>query len=195
LLLSAAGITGIAGLFLPFTSGVSPFLAAHTETVWPLGVPFFLSIFIVAAATRWIISDLFTKVEKAIAYFIGAAATIVILSGYYTNGGWPSKYSDFRDWIVFAIPLVIILSGSFLMFLNSKNRESRAINPLIALQVVYLANSLMCLVAFWPVSMFIDGWNIGAYFCLAASVVYSVQIFLFMTQKNEISDLSEVSVD
>jgi len=191
--LAVAGFFGIVGLFLPFSYNTSPMQALLMKEVWPLGVPFFLSVFISAAAIRWIISGSFSKVEKTIAYFVGAAAAGVTLSFIFNGDSWPS---NFQEWLAFPIPIVVFLSGAYLVFRNFRKQVSRETNPLIAMQVAYLANCLFCLVSFWynGNNFFSGGWQIGAYFCLAASIVYLIQIVLFSGQKNEIPDQVEVTV-
>ena len=192
LLLAVAGMAGIAGLFLPFYWDVSPMKALFDKSLWRLAAPALLSVLVTAATTRWIISGSFSKAEKAIAYFVSVVSAGVTLSFLFNDNMWAS---DFQKWITFAIPLVVLLSGACLVLRKSRKRVSRETNPLIAMQVAYLANYLMCLVMFWPSgSDFLSGgWQIGAYFCLAASIVYMIQIALFLTQKNEIPDQTEVS--
>jgi hypothetical protein len=193
LILAVAGATGIAGLFLPFSWGISPIKAVLDENILQLAAPAFLSVFVTAATIRWIISGSYSKAEKAITYFVAVAAAGVTLSIYFKDGWWTY---DFQGWFAFAIPIVVMLAGSYLVLMNSKMQVSKETNPLIAMQVAYLANCLMCLTLFWPNrSNFLSGdWEIGAYFCLVASIVYSIQIALFLTQKNEIADMTEVSV-
>ncbi|MEI8114574.1 MAG: hypothetical protein WCI54_13140 [Bacteroidia bacterium] len=193
LFLAVAGTSGIAGLFLPFSWNTSPMKAVLDENVFQLAVPSFLSVFITAATIRWIISVSFSKAEKAIAYFVGLAAAGVTLSIYFKDGWW--SY-DFQGWLAFATPIVVMIAGSYLMLMNSKMQFSKKTNPLIAMQVPYLANCLMCLVMFLPNSAdWLSGyWQIGAYFCLAASIVYMIQIALFLTQKDEISGKPITSV-
>ncbi len=193
LFLAVAGTSGIAGLFLPFSWNTSPIKAVLDENVFQLAAPAFLSLFITAATIRWIISGAFSKAEKAIAYLVGLAAAVVTLTIYLEDGWW--SY-DFQGWSAFAIPIVVMIAGSYIMLINSKMQFSKKTNPLIAMQVPYLANCLMCLVMFLPNSGdWLSGdWQVGAYFCLVNSIVYMVQIALFLTQKNEIAEQSTASV-
>src|SRR5437899_1510990 len=53
LLLTVVGITGIVGLFLPFTWGKSPVDAVSDKELWRLALPFFLAVLASAASIRW----------------------------------------------------------------------------------------------------------------------------------------------
>lgn len=193
LFLAFAGTTGIVGLFLPFSYDTSPILALLNAYVWQLGFPFFLSIFIIAATIRWIITGALLKVEKVIAYFVSVVAIVVTLSFIFNGEMWPS---NFQEWLSVLISIAVLLSGAFLVYRNSKKRTTKVSNPLIAMQTAYLTNCMFCLVSFWPNGheFFSGGLQIGAYFCLAASIVYIVQIALFLTQRNENSIEAEVTV-
>jgi hypothetical protein len=184
LLLAIVGTTGIAGLFLPFSFNYSPVKAVSDEYIWRLATPFFLSILVTIYNIRRIISVSFPVAGKAIAYFISAATAGVTLSIYFTGD---VGASDFQEWLAFIIPLIVLLSGAYLVITRSKKRNSKEYSPIIAIQVAYLANCLMCLVAFWPngQGIFRGGWQIGAYFALATAVVYLLQIRLFLVQDRE----------
>jgi hypothetical protein len=192
LLLAVAGMTGIAGLFLPFYWDVSPMKALFDKSLWQLAAPALLSVLITVANIRWIISSTFSKAEKVIAFIISLAAAVITLSILYNGNMWPFH---FRESFIFLIPQLVLLSGAFFVLRKHKKQVLWETNPLIALQVPYIANCWFCLAMFWPSgSGFLSGdWEIGAYFCLAASIVYLIQIVLFLTQKNEISDQAEVS--
>ncbi len=194
LFLAVAGMTGIVGLFLPFSWSTSPLKAVSENNLWQIATPAFLSVFITGASIRWLISGSFSKAEKAIAYILSVLSTCVTLLFIFSGGIWPS---DVQEWLAYTIPFVVILSGSYLMFKNSGKQVLKETNPLIAMQLAYLANCLFCLVSFWPPEVDkygLGGWQIGAYFCLAASIIYLIQIALFLMQKNETAYLAEVSV-
>jgi hypothetical protein len=149
------------------------------KALFRLAAPFFLSVLVFGAATRWIISGSFSGAEKAIAYFVSAATACVTISIPFTNDEWPSY---FEEWLAALISVVVLLPGAYLVITKSKKRTSREFSPVIAIQVAYLANCLMCLVAFWA------NWEVGAYFALSTAAVYLFQIALFSAQKNEVSD-------
>jgi hypothetical protein len=185
LFLTVAGTTGIAGLFLPFTFDYSPVESVSDENIWRLAAPFFLSVLITIYSVLRIVPVSFPVAGKVFAYIISAATAGLTLSIYFTGD---VGASEFQEWLALIIPLVVLISGTCLVIVKSKKQTSREYNPLIAIQVAYLANCLMCLVAFWPSGqgIFKGGWQIGAYFALTTAVVYLLQIALFLTQKDSI---------
>ncbi len=188
LLLAIVGTTGIAGLFLPFSWYTSPLKAVFYNDLWQLAAPAFLSVLITGAYTRWLISGSFSRAEKSIAYFLSAAMVGVSFSFYFNKNVWPL---EFQGWVALIISIVVLIFGAYYLFKTFKKRVSNQCSILIAMQVAYLANCLMCLALFWPPKVDnygLGGWNVGAYFCLMASFVYLIQIALFFTQKNEITD-------
>ena len=193
LLLAVLGTTGIAGLFFSFTMEVSPMNAILEKDLWRLAAPFFLAVFVTVASIRRIFSVSFSKVEKVIAYIAGLLAAGVTVSFIFNSDMWPS---GLQEWLTFAIPIVVLISGIFLVLINSRKQVSRETNHLIAMQVAYIANCLMCLFMFWPNGgdFFPGGWQVGAYFCLATSIVYLIQITLFLAQKDEIAEQIKDSV-
>ncbi len=186
-ILAVTGISGIIGLFLPFSWSTSP-LEALIGDAWQIASPAFLSVFITFATIRFVISGSLFKVEKLIAYIVGLMAAGVTLSVIFSGNMWPT---NFQELLAYVIPIVMLLLGAYLVLGKSKKGLSKEHNPLIAMQMTYLANCLMCLIAFWPPKVGewgLGGWQIGAYFCLVASVVYLIQIALFLLQRNEISE-------
>jgi len=188
--LSIAGLTGIAVLFLPFTFDISPLTALQEQSYWKIAAPAFLAVFISFAAVRWIISGSFSKAEVVIAYIVSTASAFETLSFLYQiiRETWPPSEFEVTLIFVIVIPLLVLLSGSWLVISKLKHKISRDYCPIIALQVAYLADCLMCLILFCPFfDDFFTGWQIGAWFSIATAVIYLVQIYLYSTQKDELS--------
>jgi hypothetical protein len=187
LLLAIAGLTGIASLFLPFTMSVSPMQALLEKDFWKLAAPFFLSVLISIASLRWIIMGSFSRTWKTIAYIFGTWSSCITISFFFTAG---ASTSEFMEWIALAVAVAVLLSGSWLVISKLRKQTAGGYCPLIALQVAYLANCLMCLVLFRPESssMFGFSWQVGAWFSLATVVIYLLQIYLFTMQSKEPSE-------
>src|ERR1700740_185044 len=146
LLLPLLGMLGTIALFLPFTSGNSPAHAAFDKDLWRLALPFFLSILASAASLRWILSGSLSLPERAIAYLASAAASVMTLSVYLRLGGLPTSAKEWvSSWI---LPLATMFLGLCLLIRNSLTGRSREFTPVMALQVPYIANAVMCLILF-----------------------------------------------
>jgi hypothetical protein len=169
LLLTLLAMAGIAGLFLPFTSGVSPAMAAPVSGVWRLAVPFFLSVLASAASIRWIVSGSLSRAESAIAYVASAAMAGVIVSMWFALG---DESQSIRDWVAVVSPGPILALGIYFLIQNSKTGPSRNFNAVMAIEVAYLANAVRCLIAFF------GEWQVGAYCALVTAVTFVLQIIL-----------------
>jgi len=170
LLLTMSGIAGIAAVYLPFTYDISPMIAAPTE-LWVLALPFFLSIPVFAASIRWILSGSLSLPERIVAYALSAASTGATLSLFWPDSD-PGFDSD--EWIAMAIPIVVLLSGVFLLIRDRRARRLGSFRPVMTLQVAYLANAILCLYAYFEDG----GWQMGAYCVLLTVIAYIVQIRL-----------------
>ena len=169
LLLTVVGMAGIAGLFLPFTSGTSPVDAASDKNFWRLAIPFFLAVLASAASIRWVISGSFSGRERAIAYVVSASMAGVTLSQWFPFEGAPAAI---QEWLALVSPGPILALGVYLLIRNSRMGPSRNFNPVMAIQVAYLANAVLCLI------MFFRYWQVGAYCVLLAAVTFVLQIIL-----------------
>jgi phosphatidylserine synthase len=105
-------------------------------------------------------------VESAAGYTAAAAVACVTLS-LYVSGITPS---GFRDWASLAAGLVTFAAGGFVVVKNWRMGVPHALNCLVSMQVAYLANSLLCLVAF------LGEWQVGAYLTLLTALVYVAEI-------------------
>jgi len=187
LFLAIAGLTGVVSLFIPFTWDVSPMKALLDKDFWKLAAPFFLTILISIASFRWLITGSFSRGWQTIGYFISAVSAIITISFFFTGGASPS---EFMEWIALAVAVVVLLAGSWLVIAKSRKQIAEGYCPLIALQVAYLANCLMCLVLFRPEynSLFGYSWQIGAWLSLATAMIYMFQIYLFTTHRGKTSE-------
>lgn len=175
--LAAGGLTGIVALFLPFTEGVSPVDAALSY-FWKIATPFFLSILISGASIRWAVSRSLSRVERWVAYMLSCASAFATLFFVFLSlNWWPSNA---QDWVSRALPVPVLALGAFAVIRNARFGMLPDLSAVMAMQVAYLANSLLCLVGFW--GDWGGGWQIGAYFVLVASVIYLVQIVLISIQ-------------
>jgi len=167
LLLTIVGMTGIVGLFLPFTFGTSPVDAVSDKELWRLALPFFLAVLASAASIRWVISGSFSGAERAIAYVVSASMAGVTLSLWF-----PDRPVTMQDRLAFVSPVPILALGFYFLIRNSRMEPSREFNPVMAIQIAYLANAVLCLIAFF------GGWELGAYCALVAALAFVLQIVL-----------------
>jgi hypothetical protein len=176
-LLTVVGMTGIAGLFLPFTWGKSPVDAVSHKELWRLALPFFLAVLASAASIRWVISGSFSRLERAIAYVVSGLMVGVTLSLWLPFGP-----STLREWLAIVSPESIIALGGYFLIRNSRTRPSRQFNPVMAIQVSYLAHSVLCLIGFLGL------WELGAYCVLVAALAFLLQIILVSAQPGRLLD-------
>ena len=174
LLLTVVGMTGLVALSLPFAYDYSPIGAVFKEGLWPFALPFFLSILVSAASVRWIISGSFSRAEQIIAYALSTAMAGVTLSVYLNSDGWPSNV---QEWLSMIIPIAILLFGVYAIIRNVSVGRCKKFSPVMALQVAYLGNAVLCLVEFF------GKWQAGAYCILGVTVVYLLQIILVQTDR------------
>jgi len=174
LLLTVVGMTGIVALSLPFAYDYSPIEAVFKKGLWPFALPFFLSILASAASVRWIISDSFSRPEQVIAYVLSASTAGVTLSLYVNSDGWPSNV---QEWLSMIIPIAILLFGVYGIIRNVSVGRYKKFSPVMALQVAYLANAVLCLIEFFGM------WQAGAYCVLVVTLVYLFQIILVQKER------------
>ena len=169
LLLTVVGMAGIAGLFLPFTFSTSPADAVSNKELWRLALPFFLAVLASAASIRWVISGSFSGSERAIAYAASALMVGVTLSLWVPFKDGPA---NIQEWLAFVSPVPILALGIHFLIRNSRMGPSRKFNPMIAFQITYIANAVLCLIAFF------GNWQLGAYCVLVAALAFVLQIVL-----------------
>jgi hypothetical protein len=179
LTLTLLGATaGIAALFLPFTSNYSPLDAALEDApLWMVAIPFFLSVFVAAGSMRWLFRGALTPVDRAIAWCASVAVagvTLYFIVALLVMEGAPT---DLQGWLLIVMVLTVLAIGAWAVSRSSKNASSSAYSPVMALQVAYLGNAVMCL------RMFFGEWQIGAWCALVAALAYMVQIVMVSTTR------------
>ena len=179
LLLTVSGTAGIAALFLPFTWDISPTEAVVLRELFLLAIPSFLSVLVSAAYVRWMISGLLSRPERAIAYVASSmmafSTLYYIISGMLRGFDWLKPF-DVRDWLIVVIPVLTLLSGVYFVIKKLRNKGPKEVSAIMAMQIAYLSNALLCLIGFFGV------WEIGAYFVVVTSIVYLLQIVLALVK-------------
>jgi hypothetical protein len=210
--LTALGlVTGIAVIFLPFGSiflkpfvvweiGVTDSLAEVAAIRYESSLEFFLGLLMFMPPL----------VPLLLAVPISAGYLRWLTTGGLAPWAWRTDYTlavltgaavvSWFGWIVFLgmlsyakqalAPICILASlglGGWVVMRNRRAGLPHALNALIALQVVYVADALGLLVIFIPDSKLGDSirWRIGALFALLTVVVYVVQIVLGSLRKGE----------
>jgi hypothetical protein len=158
--ITAFGLIGMVTPFFPFTYDVSPLRAVEAVGnsrdfgLFLLGSPFFLAILVSIASIRLMVLGKCSRSELAIAYYstiIMACATL-----FFTIGTLSAPPSTLHDWFSVAFPWATIALGSAIVVRSWLMCVSSGLIAVIAMQLVYVANALICLVSFWP------SWQIGA---------------------------------
>jgi O-antigen ligase len=67
---------------------------------------------------------------------------------------------------------LILALGVYFLIRNSRMGPSRNFNPVMAIQVAYLANAVPCLIGSF------QDWGVGAYCILVAAIAFVLQIVL-----------------
>jgi hypothetical protein len=176
LIVAIVGLAGVAAVFLPFTSGISP-LSATFDGLWQFGVPAMLAILVTLGSFRWIVTGRFLRAERLSAYLAAlvAAGCILLLPGVFAvsmltgQGGGATRPSDGIDWFMF--PLLGSLVGAYLLRRNSRTGVPATVNAVAAMQVVYV---IVAILSFAIFGMY--GWQIGAYLIAMTTLAYMAQI-------------------
>lgn len=175
-LLTSAGAAGIAALFVSFTDdlfahGISPIEAVLDESspAWRFAMPLFLAVPALLAAVHWIISGSLTTAERAIAYAVSASMACVTLWLLFIDFGWPASI---QEWLISLSAPSILALGAYALIRNSRLGTRAEFNPIMAIQVAYLAHAVMLLM------IFSGALDLGAWFVLTAVLAYALQIIL-----------------
>ena len=184
-------IPSIALLFLPYTSGVSPWATVSAKDGWLggdflgsyfpplalLGGPFFLSIPILIAQTRVLLKRPFSRGERATYRLLACAALAAGLAwlGFIFSGQGFSK-----DLILWSPIYLIPCAAAVWMMILSARKLSPEAATTVMLRAAWLPNAIWCAIGFWN-----EGWDIGAYLAAFTIVLYTVEITLSMRGKRQ----------
>lgn len=198
LYLVALGVVGIATIFLPFTEDVAPSdvivavgkeifagkltdLDEFSRTLTMLASPFCLAIPITAACAKGLRTGNLSRPAWLIVYgfALAMAGTTLGLVGWTLLENGPRM--PFGDYLVFSMPTSILVLGTGWIIRNWRRGLPHARNAVIAMQVAYVANGVLCLGAFF------GGWQIGAYMTLVTVIVYLAHIALLSVTKSAVA--------
>lgn len=182
--LTLIGITGLAGFFLPFVYDYSPVMVMQDpdfgSTGWRWAAPVLLPLFIFPISIYWLIKGALAKPLQVFSYLISLCMGIMMFSWIWEDNVFQHLVT-LLDWISFLIPHLTILFGLGLLQRNTRYSHSRSYNPILALQLIYLANSLLFLIGFYR-----NQYQIGAYLILVTCIAYFIQILLvWFFRKNQ----------
>jgi hypothetical protein len=186
LYLIIAGGIGIIAIFLPFTFNLSPWAAAlasfrgeiFMNEIWHIALPAFLPVLITIATLRWLIKETLSLSERMIAYVLSATSVCITLSLLLKNG-WPK---EIKDWFIIVIPVIALVFGIFVLLRNRHNTTLTPFLTIIAMQIAYMVNCLLCLTGFF------GGWQIGAYCSLVTVIVYLIQMILVFRNNTTLTE-------
>ncbi len=164
------GLVGLTSLFLPFAEDESPLTVLGDRSlfvsVWRITLPFFLALPVSAYSFRLAIAGAMTRCESALAFAVSMSVACLTLSLCFDLRG----LTGFRDWLSIAVIPVLLLAGLFIMVKNWRGGVIHGMNALVSLQISYLINCVVCLIAFF------GEWQPGAYCALLTTFVYGYQI-------------------
>lgn len=167
-------VPGVMALFLPFTSGVSPYEGVRFSgsffNLALLAAPAFLAVPIAVWHARRLYSNRLSAFEVALAYTLSAAAMVSVLTAIVLS--LPKILSS---WGLLAIALCLGLGGANALLLvgNLRRRLPREAAAEVFLLGGYLPTAVFCLVA-----LGLD--EIGSYVVLTACIAYLVTIILLL---------------
>ena len=185
-------IPSIALLFLPYTSGVSPWWTVSAKDGWLnwdfgplalLGGPFFLSIPILIAQIRVLLKRPCSKGERVTYRLLAGAALaagLAILGKGFRTEGFSKEALLFSS--IWSIPCAAAVWTMFLSARKLRPEESTT----VMLQAAWLPNAIWCAIGFRP-------WQIGAYLAAFTIVLYTVEIALSMRGRRQTLDTRCVS--
>ncbi|MEZ4412896.1 MAG: hypothetical protein R2910_07940 [Gemmatimonadales bacterium] len=180
--LTAAGGLGIVALLLPFTLDTSPYGALTEWGLWRLVLPAFLVAFILPASLRWMTAGTLSGRARSIGYALAAGAAVLILLSYLQLEAWPDGPAQ---WVAVVGPVLILGFGATLLVRTRGPGRLGGYTPIMALQVVYIANAMLALGASFP------DWQVGAYCIVVTIMAYALQIDLVRhTPGSSIADAS-----
>ena len=179
ILLTIAGGAGIAALFLPFCEfifgTISPLDGVTDTAIRRFAAPFFLAAPISVASALWISRGQLLPGLRGIAYAlaaVSAALTLSLVGSALAHG----ENSDIIEiWPAIAV-LAVFAGGLVALLRNALGGTPHELHPVMAMQVAYTANAVLCLLAAAP------GWRIGAYFVVATSLAYTAQFLKVVLQ-------------
>jgi hypothetical protein len=191
----AAGTFGIAALFLPFTSGISPLDALQLSFdlegdgffLFSIAAPTLLALPIAVWQVRRVLARAPCRLEIALAYGLSTLAMlpVVTTSALMLFGAGPGLQATsvaalVVEWCAVVANLVLL----------AKNRRSRRLSPGSVAEVYlllgYVPNALYGLVFFSYWSLVFSprwAWDTGAWWVLASSLACVAQTVLLMRRQ------------
>jgi hypothetical protein len=167
--LMVLGALGLPALFLPFTLNTSPHRALMDWGLWRVTLPAYLVVFILPATKRWLTVGAMSRLARVIGYALAVAAALLIFLSYMHFTAWPENPVQ---WVAAVGPLLILGFGARVLVGNLRPGRPTAYGPILALQVVYIANAMLGLGASFP------DWQVGAYCIVITIMAYALQIDL-----------------
>ncbi len=203
--LVALSAIGIASIFLPLTRKIAPFdlIALNAPSVlagrlpdrygvWLILLvsPFWLAIPITAASVKRLWTGRLSRVAWVTCYGFSlamAGATLGFIGLGVSEKALPKDrpleeylvlFSP-QEYFVLLLPLAILILGAGWVIRNRRRRLLlHALNAVIAMQVAYVANGVLCL------ALFQDDWENGAYITLATIVLYLTHMVLVSSTRS-----------
>lgn len=173
--LTYSGAIGTVAMFLPFTYDVAPIQAVAIKEVWPLALPFLLAPLIFVASWYFLRKGAFSPFWKVAGYSLGGATALLMCSFWLRANSMPGELTE---WLGLLLAVGILLLGGGVVVNRLRRKEPADYAPLLVLQLVYLANCVMCLLLLWPQPMgFLSHqWQAGAGCSIVTALIYLLQM-------------------
>jgi hypothetical protein len=142
-------------------------LAEGLGRLWKFGAPLFVSVLILAVSLRWIVTGRSSRREHVCVLLLGGIAVSGLPFCYVEYAILPSS---FAEWFLVLSPAVLLAAGTYLLYRNRRAGVPASLTPIGALEVVFTATAAYGLIGFRV------SWQIGAYFVLAAALVYAIHL-------------------
>ena len=178
--LLAVGLVGVATIFLPFTSGDSPWdvISGRIDFGFEfilLAAPTLLAIPISVSSLVLLIKGSVRRSLWIAVYALAIAAAISTLFFWTSGLLHDDPPSDAEGWlgaISFLLLVAALLTfGVGLVIRNARHGVPNSANAIVAAQAAYVVNTGFALYLFVPGS-FLGHWDVGAYFAIVTIVVY-----------------------
>ena len=161
-------VMGLAGIFLPFTGGFSPFTALKEFLAPTLAGAAFISPLITVLALRLLTRGSLTWLERGLAWLGSVSFLAFYCWGWYVSlavSNDPSglSWGGAATAIILFLPLLLLFFGCWMTVRAARHQGLRTFAPILALRTMYVVNATFALSALF------GSWQIGAWAILVAA--------------------------
>jgi hypothetical protein len=172
-----AALLGLAGIFLPFAYGISPWSALFPLTFPSVPSAALMSPLITVLAIRFAAKGSLGPVASAIAWAVAAWFLAGWGWGWYSDlspsgGGSGLSLNSMSSVVTFCLPWLLLLFGGWVTLRAARHRLPAISAPLLALRTLYVSYTTYAL------SVFSASAEAGAWVILGAAAIHFYLIAL-----------------